>query len=78
VIPFETLTWPEGHDLIDCNLSGHGYTNLLSTQKCDNQHSLKGNIDVVVAEKADAKSQAIIREHGEIDWEVGKRGSPIC
>eukprot|EP00978_Attheya_sp_CCMP212_P006572 scaffold15258_cov49-Attheya_sp.AAC.8 len=55
----ETLTWPEGHVLVDCNLSGHGYANLLSTQKFDTRHSSKGNIDVVVAEKADAENQAI-------------------
>eukprot|EP00978_Attheya_sp_CCMP212_P013910 scaffold35145_cov39-Attheya_sp.AAC.1 len=55
----ETLTWPEGHVLVDCNLPGHGYANLLSTQKFDTKHSSKGNIDVVVAETADAENQAI-------------------
>jgi hypothetical protein len=55
----EILTWPEGHDLVDCNLSGHGYANLLNTQTFDNKHSSKGNIDVVVVEKADAENHAI-------------------
>eukprot|EP00978_Attheya_sp_CCMP212_P045834 scaffold362502_cov20-Attheya_sp.AAC.1 len=41
----ETLTWPEGHVLVDCNLPGHGYANLLSTQNFDTRHSSKGNID---------------------------------